>query len=375
MLPFITGAIWLYVVWRFVWPLPCGWAGRIGLALVLLLVAQQHRITRRFFGSMASPELPYEVLVGLNWIFGAFLLLALLLLLRDVAGGLVYLAAPGAGRAILAGPAVLLSLGPLALLLSAIGVWQAVRVPDVKTLEITVPGLPQAFDGYRVVQLTDLHASRLLNGAWMATVAERTNALDPDLTVITGDIADGTPEARVADVRPLGELRARDGVLAIPGNHEYYADYRRWMIAYRALGLRMLENEHVRIERGDAALAVAGVTDRQAAAFGQAQPDLAAALEGIDPDIPVILLDHRPGNAGENAKAGVKLQLSGHTHGGQILGPHVLTQWANNGYVSGMYRVGDMQMYLSNGTGLWNGLAIRLGRPSEITLIVLRARR
>src|SRR5690606_12553137 len=124
-------------VWRFVWPLPCGWAGRIGLALVLLLVAQQHRITRRFFGSMASPELPYEVLVGLNWIFGAFLLLALLLLLRDVAGGLVYLAAPGAGRAILAGPAVLLSLGPLALLLSAIGVWQAVRVPDVKTLEIT----------------------------------------------------------------------------------------------------------------------------------------------------------------------------------------------------------------------------------------------
>jgi len=67
--------------------------------------------------------------------------------------------------------------------------------------------------------------------------------------------------------------------------------------------------------------------------------------------------------------------LSGHTHGGQILGPHVLTQWANNGYVSGMYRVGDMQMYLSNGTGLWNGLAIRLGRPSEITLIVLRARR
>ncbi|WP_323028996.1 metallophosphoesterase [Castellaniella defragrans] len=373
LLPLITGTIWLYVLVRFVWPLPWGIGARAALACVLLLVAQYHWIVRSFFGSLASPELPQGVLVGLGWAFGALLLLAMLLLLRDVAAGLVYLFARGAGRAMLVGRTLNLSLGALALVLSAIGTWQAVRVPDVKDLELTVPGLPPAFDGYRVVQLTDLHVSRLLPEPWVAAVVAKTNALDADLVVITGDLADGSPEARAADVRPLHDLRARDGVLAIPGNHEYYADYRRWMAAYRALGLDMLENAHVAIRRGDAALAVAGITDRQAASFGQPRPDLDAALKGLPPGVPVILLAHRPEGAARHAQAGVALQLSGHTHGGQILGPHLLTQWANEGYVSGLYRVGPMQLYVSNGTGLWNGLAIRLGRPSEITRIVLRA--
>jgi len=373
MLPFITGAIWLYVSWRFVWSLPWGLAGRIGLALALLLVSHHHQITRRYFGSMASPEIPQEALIGLGWAFGAVLLLAMLLLLRDALGMLVFLAAPGAGRAILGGGALPQALGALAVALSAIGVWQAVRVPGVKTLEIALPGLPRAFDGYRIVQLTDLHISRLLPEAWTAAVVDKAKALDPDLMVLTGDLQDGTPEARAADVRPLGLLHARDGVLAIPGNHEYYADYRRWMAVLRELGLRMLENEHVILRRGDAALAVAGITDRQAGAFGQPGPDLQAALAGIPPGTATILLDHRPANAPLAAQAGVALQLSGHTHGGQILGAHVLTQWANGGYVSGLYAVGAMTLYLSNGTGLWNGLPIRLGRPSEITLIVLRA--
>ncbi|WP_368642229.1 metallophosphoesterase [Castellaniella ginsengisoli] len=372
-LSFITGSIWLYVLVRFIWPLPCGIGARAALALALFLVAQYHGFIRRFFGSIASPELPQGILIGLNWVFGAFLLLAMLLLLRDVLGALTFLAARDAGRAILGGRALHLSLGALALMLSAVGVWQAVRVPDVKYLELTVPGLPPAFDGYRVAQLTDLHASRLLTGSWMAAVVAKTNALDADLVVLTGDLADGTPQARADDVRPLGELRARDGVLAIPGNHEYYADYTGWMAAYQALGLRMLENAHVIIRRGGAALAVAGITDRQAVRFGQPRPDLGAALEGLAPGVPVILLDHRPAGAAQNARAGVALQLSGHTHGGQILGAHLLTQWANDGFVSGLYRVGGMQMYVSNGTGLWNGLAIRLGRPSEITQITLRA--
>ncbi|MFV0284617.1 MAG: metallophosphoesterase [Castellaniella sp.] len=373
MLPFVTGAIWLYVLGRFIWPLPCGIGARLVLALVVFLVAQYHWFTGRFFGTLASPELPQGVLIALAWAFGAFLLLALLLLLRDVAGGLTFLLSRGAGRAILGGQGLHLSLGVLALVLAAVGTWQAVRVPDVKDVTVPIPGLPQEFDGYRVVQLTDLHASRLLTGAWIAAVVAKTNALDADLVVITGDLADGSPEARAADVRPLRDLRARDGVLAVPGNHEYYADYQRWMAAYRAQGLKMLENEHVVIRRGDAALAVAGLTDRQARSFGQHRPDLDAALEGLTPGTPVILLVHRPGGAVQHAQAGVALQLSGHTHGGQILGPHLLTKWANEGFVSGLYRVGAMTLYVSNGTGLWNGLAIRLGRPSEITRIVLRS--
>ncbi|MGB6240918.1 MAG: metallophosphoesterase [Castellaniella sp.] len=373
VLPLVTGLIWLYVLWRFVWPLPWGAASRVALAVVLLMAIQYHQITGRFFGSLGSPELPQWVLIGLAWAFGSVLLLALLLLVRDIVGVLVWLPARGAGRLILQGQGVRLTVGGLALVLSAIGVWQAVKIPTVRTVAITIPGLPAAFEGYRIAQLTDLHASRLLPQYWQAAVVARANQLKPDLIVMTGDLADGSPEARAADVRPFQDLRARDGVLAIPGNHEYYADYVRWMAAYRALGLTMLENSHVLLHRDGAELAVAGLTDRQAGAFGLPRPDLHAALQGIPAGVRVILLDHRPGAAPTNAQAGVVLQLSGHTHGGQILGPHLLTRWANNGFVSGLYRVGDMTLYVSNGTGLWNGLAIRLGRPSEITQIVLRA--
>lgn len=371
-LPLITGAIWLYIVWRFVWSLPGGIAGRVGLALILLLAAQYHQITRRFFGSLSSPELPAWILMGLTWAFGVVLLLALLLLLRDVIGLLAWLPARGAARAIWQGRTLNLAIGGLAVVLSAIGVWQAVKVPGLRTIAVTIPGLPAAFDGYRIVQLTDIHASRLLPQSWQAEVVARTNLLNPDLIVITGDLADGTPQARAEDVKPLADLHARDGVLAIPGNHEYYADYVGWMPAYRALGLTMLENHHVLIQRDDATLAVAGVTDRQAVTFGLPGPDLAAATQGIPAGTPIILLEHRPGDAPDNAKRGVALQLSGHTHGGQILGPHLLTQWANNGFVSGLYQIGPMTLYVSNGTGLWSGLAIRLGRPSEITQIILK---
>jgi len=374
LLPLVTGVMWLYIVGRFVWPLPCGPALRAVLALILLLASQYHQITGRYFGSLASPELPQPVLIALAWAFGFVLLLSVLLLVRDVAGLLAWLPARAAGRFLLRSPAVTLGVGALALVLATLGVWQAVRVPGVRTVAVEIPGLAPAFDGYRIVQLTDLHASRLLPRSWQAAVVDRANRLDPDLTVLTGDMVDGRPALRAADVAPLAGLHARDGVLAIPGNHEYYSDYVAWMAAYRALGLTTLENGHVLIQRQGALLAVAGLTDRQAGAFGLPRPDLSAALEGIPPGTPVILLEHRPGDAPANARAGVALQLSGHTHGGQIRGLDLLTKRANNGFVSGLYQVGGMKLYVSNGTGLWNGLAIRLGRPSEITQIVLRAR-
>lgn len=366
------GAIWLYLLWRFVWPLPVGPIWRALIALVLFLAAEYHWVTGRYFGTLASPELPQWILIILGWAFGTVLLLGVLILLRDVVGGVVFLAARGAGRAILSGSALGVAVGLLAVALSAIGVWQAVKIPSVKTVDITLPDLPAAFDGYRIVQLTDLHASRLLPQYWQAAVVARADALRPDLIVVTGDLTDGTPQQRAADVRPFRDLKAADGVLAIPGNHEYYSDYLNWMTAYQALGLRVLENQHVLIHRDGAALAVAGLTDRQAGAFGLPKPDLHAALAGVPAGVPVILLEHRPGDARQNAQAGVMLQLSGHTHGGQILGLNLIVRRANNGYVSGLYSVGPMKLYVSNGTGLWNGLAIRLGVPSEITQIVLR---
>ncbi len=373
MFHIVTGLIALYVIWRFVWPLRWPRAGKIVLGGALLLIAEHHLITRSFFGTMASPEVPGAVLMLLGWAFGALILLALLLLVRDILGVLLHSLSRVRGRALLVSPRLRIGLGVTALVMSALGVWQAVRVPEVKTIQLALPGLPPAFDGFRIVHLTDLHASRLLPANWIEAVVAQANALKPDLTLITGDLVDGTPEARAKDVLALQDLRARHGVMAIPGNHEYYAEYLGWIKTFEQLGLRVLLNEHVTLHQNGQALVLAGITDSAAASVNQATPDIAAAMAGVPPSASVILLSHRPVAAAKHAQAGVSLQLSGHTHGGQILGPHLLTQWANEGFVSGLYHVGDMQLYVSNGAGLWNGFPIRLGRPSEITHIVLRA--
>ncbi len=368
-----NGVVWLYVLWRFVRPLPGPrWSGAV-LALLLFLAAEYRLVVRLLFGGVPAQVLPREALIVLAWAYGTFLLLALLLLARDVVGVAAFAVRRALGRRVLAGGRVLAGIGLLAAALAGWGTWQGVKVPEVKTVDIRLPGLPAAFDGYRIVQLSDIHATRLLPASWVAAVVARTDALDPDLVVVTGDLEDGLPAARAGDVRPLRDLRAPDGVLVVPGNHEYYSDYRGWMATFRRLGLDVLENSHVLIRRDGATLAVAGLTDRAAGRFGLPGPDLSAALAGVPHGTPVVVLSHRPGSARDIARAGVMLELAGHTHGGQILGPSLLSRRANGGFVSGLYRVGDMRLYVSNGTGLWAGLAIRLGRPSEITRITLHA--
>jgi predicted MPP superfamily phosphohydrolase len=138
------------------------------------------------------------------------------------------------------------------------------------------------------------------------------------------------------------------------------------------MGITILMNQHVVFAKGGSQLVLAGVTDRYLRRGG-APPDLAAALDGAPVDAPIILMAHQPSDASENAKAGVVLQLSGHTHGGQVLGLHLILKYANNGFVSGLYDVGGMKLYVCNGAGLWAGFPIRLGRPSEIAHITLKA--
>lgn len=369
----ITALVACYVMWSFVRRLPWNTKSKALLCALLLLVAEHHLITRNFFGSMASPEIPAVLLMILGWAFGALVLLALMLLVKDFIGLFVYLFARPKPQAWLRAPRLLYAMGLLTMALAGVGVWEATRIPDVKTLHITLPNLPTELDGFSLVQLTDLHASRLLEEPWINAVVAKANALKPDLMVLTGDIIDGTPEARKLDVQPLKDLRAKYGVYAIPGNHEYYVEYERWLPVFEDLGLQMLLNEHIRIKHQDAELILAGVTDMIAAAFGQPAPDIQRTLSEVDPKDPIILLSHRPSGAQLNAEAGVSLQLSGHTHGGQILGFHYVVKQANEGFVSGLYSVDTMQLYVSNGTGLWSGFPIRLGRRSEITYIVLHS--
>lgn len=367
--------LFLYVAWRFVLPLPAPAALKGLAALALLAIAQQHLIVRAFFGSLASPELPAPVLVAVGWLFGAFILLAAFLLLKDAAALLLLLAAKAglsAGFSV-SGPAWTLGAGAAALAFSAFGVWQGVRVPDVRTVDIAIPGLPAELDGLSLVQISDLHASRLFPAPWVAAVVEKANALDADVILLTGDQADGPTDRRAEEVAPLAGLKARHGVFAITGNHEYYSGHAAWMAALGDLGLRVLENEHVVIGANGRSLVLAGVTDAAALGFSLAAPDIAAALAGAPADAPVVLMAHRPPGAAAHARAGVDLQLSGHTHGGQMPGIKALARRFNEGFVSGLYAVEGMRLYVSNGTGLWPGFPLRLGAPAEITRIVLRA--
>lgn len=373
MFHLFTGVIGLWVIGRFVWLLSWSIEARCMLALAIMLVVEHHLITRTFFGSMASPEVPSGVLMALGWAFGAVLLLAIFLLIMDSVGGVIWLFSHDTGRSVLAATGIRALAALVAMALSAWGVWQAVRIPDVKRVELTLPRLPPEMDGLRVVQLTDLHASHLLEAPWISAVVKKANALNPDIMLITGDLVDGKPDHRAKDVQPYTQLHARYGVFAIPGNHEYYSDYVSWLTTFKSLGLPMLLNAHTTVMHNGKPLVIAGVTDRAAANFDQPLPDIDRALKDAPADAPVILMSHRPGGAVNNAEKGVDLQLSGHTHGGQILGTHFLAKWANEGFVSGLYQVGGMALYVSNGTGLWNGFPVRIGRPSEITEFVLRA--
>jgi len=362
----------LFVAWRLFWPLRLPVWAKALLSLLLVALAVQLRIVATFWGTMASPEIPKMAIAMLATGSTAVLLLALPMLLFDA--GLLLARVLRLPRAVSALRTPLLRplAAGVALLLSAYGVSQGMAVPKPRQVEVAIKDLPAAFDGYRMLQLTDIHASRLLTGDWVRQVVAESNALKPDLIVITGDLIDGTVDARRDDFRPLGDLQAPDGVIAITGNHEYYAQYSDWMQAFRALHMQVLENSHTQVQRGDAALTIAGVTDPVAARYGLPLPDLQAALAGADPAAPVILLDHRPRNAADAAARGVKLQLSGHTHGGQIIGMDQLVKRANGGFVSGRYEVDGMTLYVSNGAGLWAGFPARIGVPSEITLFTLR---
>jgi len=336
------------------------------LALVALLF---HRWNKLSSGSVFSPEFPRPVVILFNWAFGTIVLLALLQLVLDI--GLLS-AAVIHGGIVGAPDGIRYGLAAFAMFAAAIGVHQAIRVPPLNDVEIVIPRLPPQFDGYTILQLTDLHISRLFPATWARAVVERSNELGVDLIAITGDLIDGTLDARRADIEPLRDLKATDGVHVISGNHEYIFGYGIWMAHFAALGLRSLENRHIVLDRDGGQLVLAGITDRASRHAGHSVRDLAAVLDGAPNGAPVILLDHQPSDARHAAKLGVALQLSGHTHGGLIRGIDRLAARANAGYVSGRYDLGGMTLYVNNGTALWPGFALRLGCPSELTRITLR---
>lgn len=255
----------------------------------------------------------------------------------------------------------------------AAGVRTALGDPEVTTVEIVIPGLGAALDGYTIAQITDLHVGMTIDRDYVARVVARTNAIGADAIALTGDLVDGTVAALREDIAPLGALRARDGAFFVTGNHEFYAGVEPWRAHLASLGMTPLRNQHVVIRRGDAALVLAGVDDHTGGKFGAAHgPRYDAALAGRDPALPVVLLAHQPRQVVHAARHQVALQISGHTHGGQVWPWHFVVALQQGGRVSGRYREGETQLYVCRGAGYW-GPPVRVGAPPEIARIVLRA--
>jgi predicted MPP superfamily phosphohydrolase len=256
-----------------------------------------------------------------------------------------------------------------ALLVGTGGILHAARGPRVKRVRVPLSKLAPEGEGYVIAQLTDVHIGPTLGRDFLETVVRDTNALNPDLIVITGDLVDGSVEQLREKVAPLAGLRARDGVFFITGNHEYYSGADEWIAHLATMGVRTLRNERVDV-RG--LFSLAGVVDRSARGMapGHGQ-DVARAAAGHDASKPLILLAHQPKAIEEAVAAGVDLQLSGHVHGGQIMPFNWLAK-LEQPYLSGLYKKDATWIYVSPGTGYW-GPPMRVGTTSEITRIELGA--
>ncbi|GAA4203249.1 metallophosphoesterase [Actinocatenispora rupis] len=257
--------------------------------------------------------------------------------------------------------------------LVAWGYVEAMRVPRVRSVSVPLSRLGAGLDGVRVVLITDTHYGPIDRARWSARVTEIVNGLDADIVCHTGDIADGSVTQRLAQAAPLADIRARLTRAYVTGNHEYLGEAQEWLDHMRELGWETLHNRHVVVERDGARLVVAGVDDRTAASSKTGhRADHAAALAGADPDLPVLLLAHQPQQIGAAVEHGVDLQLSGHTHGGQIWPFHYLVR-LDQPALAGLTRHGERtQLYTSRGTGFW-GPPLRIFAPSEITVLTLRA--
>ena len=254
------------------------------------------------------------------------------------------------------------------------GFAEAMRVPRIREVDVAIARLGRGLDGLRVALITDTHYGPIDRTRWSAAVAARVNELGADVVCHVGDIADGTVDVRENQASPLAAVQAASARVYVTGNHEYFSEAQGWLDYMERIGWVALHNRHIVVERGGDRLIVAGVDDATAKASGVDGhgANLDAALAGADPTLPVFLLAHQPKQVSRAVRAGVDLQVSGHTHGGQIWPFNFLVR-LDQPVVAGLSRHGERtQLYTSRGTGFW-GPPFRVFAPSEITLLTFRA--
>ncbi|MFB6440752.1 metallophosphoesterase [Streptomyces sp. NPDC056411] len=242
------------------------------------------------------------------------------------------------------------------------------RGPTVKRVTVPLAKLPRAAHGFRIAVVSDIHLGPVLGRAHTRRVVDTINRTSPDLVAIVGDLVDGSVADLAPAAEPLRALRSRYGAYFVTGNHEYYSGAAPWVDHVRELGIHPLENARTELPSFD----LAGINDLA----GQTEhtgPDYERALDGRDPARAVVLMAHQPVTIQDTVRYGVDLQLSGHTHGGQMW-PFTYVAEATNPTVAGLARYGDTQLYVTRGAGAW-GPPVRLGAPPDVTVVELASRR
>jgi predicted MPP superfamily phosphohydrolase len=322
----------------------------LGIAIVFVLLTRRREL---------------RWLAGLKWVVYSWLGVGFFLVVLLAAADLVrpFLAS---GSELALARAVGATVGAAALVLAGSGVLSVLRPAAIKRVRVPLRRLSPKLDGYTIAQISDVHVGPTIGRAFVESLVARVNAIGADMIAITGDLVDGSVAELGALVAPLGGLRAKDGVYFVTGNHEYYSGASEWCAFLESIGIRVLRNERAPLREG---LEVAGVDDWSARRFGGSGADLERALGGRDESNAVVLLAHQPKAIEEAERLGVDLQLSGHTHGGQLVPWNFLVK-LQQPYVSGLHAHGRTQIYVSNGTGYW-GPPMRVGAPAEITRIEL----
>jgi len=372
----LTGSAHYYVWSRLVRDpgLPAPATRALSYALILLFVAIPASLFLR--RSALGGSLGALVWLAMTWL-GLLLFLTLAVGLADLGRGLWQVTRawtdaepllPERRQAV----ARLLA-GAAALVAGTLGLWSlrsGLGKVMIKRVEVSLARLPPSLSGTRIVQLSDVHVGPTIHRSFIETIVAQCNALTPDLVVITGDLVDGSVAELREHVAPLANLRAKYGVFFVTGNHEYYSGAADWCSELERLGVRVLRNERVSIGSESASFDLAGVDDHSAKGDGHGE-DLPKALRGRDLSRELVLLAHQPRTILEAKDHGVGLQLSGHTHGGQLW-PWTYLVRLQQPVVAGLARFGDSLVYVSRGTGYW-GPPMRLGAPSEIAELTLRS--
>ena len=263
-------------------------------------------------------------------------------------------------------------LGAAILLIVAILLGYGYRIakyPRMTTVHVPLKKLKSSCNPLKIIQLSDIHLGTMINQKRLEEIVQAVNARRPDLVVITGDLIDENVAKAASLMGPLSKMKSRCGIYAVTGNHEFYAGAHRAVQFMKQAGIRVLRNETVTIEN---ILNIIGVDDLEAGRFeGKPAGDYHDLMRAANPALPTVLLNHRPQQLKAAAQAGIALQLSGHTHHGQLFPFNYVTDLVYD-ISSGFGRVGEMFVYVSNGVGTW-GPPVRIGAPPEIAEIILEA--